>query len=44
VVLEIPAAAGSELSFKEIVIGGSAVCVRLSTTGGDREATLRLAR
>jgi len=44
VVLRIPAAAGSELSFEEIVSGGSAVRVTLSAAGGDREVTLRLPR
>ena len=44
VVLQIPAAAGSELSFDEIVSGGSAIRVMLSAEGDNREAPLRMPR
>ena len=43
VVVRTPAT-GSELSFTEIVPGGSAVRGTLSATGGDVEATLRMPR
>lgn len=42
VTLPIPAASGIELSFQEIVNGGSSVRATLSAAGGDVEVTLRL--
>ncbi len=42
--LAIPAAAGVELSFEEIVSGGSAVRATLAAAGGDKEVTLRMPR
>jgi len=44
VTLPIPAASGIELSFQEIVNGGSSVHATLSAAGGDEEVTLRLPR
>jgi hypothetical protein len=44
VTLPIPAASGIELSFREIVNGGSSVRATLSAAGGDEEVTLRLPR
>jgi hypothetical protein len=44
VTLAIPLAAGVELSFVEIVSGGSAVRATLTAAGGDKEITLRLPR
>ena len=42
--LPIPAASGIELSFREIVSGGSSVRATLNADGGDDEVTLRLPR
>jgi len=44
VALEFPAAAGSELSFEEIVSGGSAIRASLSAAGGNKESPLRMPR
>jgi len=44
VVLELPAAAGSELSFEEIKSDGSAIRAMLSAAGGNRETNLRMPR
>lgn len=44
VILQIPAAAGSELSFEEIVGSGSAIRATLGAAGGNSEAPLRMPR